>query len=77
MIKRITDAYVRHYSDNDQVLTYVAWEDDAGTTGTTEGRILDCGHDDCYRTDHMLGSHMAALFARASREGVQTRGETW
>ncbi len=70
MIARITDAYVRRYSDNEQVKLYVEWVSDAGTSGRTEGELWPCEHTP-------IGGHMAALFARANREGIAIRGETW
>ena len=69
-IARITDAYVRRYSDNEQVKLYVEWVSDAGTHGCTEGELWPCEHTP-------IGRHMAALFAWANREGIAIRGETW
>ena len=77
MIARMTDAYVRHYRDNDSWSVIAEWVDDRGSPGSTSGSLKDCGHADCYRADHILGAHMAALFARAGREGIQIHGETW
>ena len=70
MIARITDAYVRYYRDNDQYVAYTEWRDQDGVAGRTEGNLFPCPHE-------VLGAHMTALFARASREGVAIRGETW
>ncbi len=74
MITRILDAYVRHYSDNGQTMAYVEWEDASRLgkpkTGRTEGPLFPCPHE-------VLGAHMATLFARANREGIPIRGETW
>ncbi len=70
MIARITDAYLRYYSDNEQTKLYVEWIGDNGKSGRTEGELWPCEHTP-------IGSHMAALFARANREGIPIRGETW
>ena len=69
-IAKITDAYVRHYRDNRQSIARVEWVDNAGYAGQTEGQVFPCAH-------LPIGTHMAALFARANREGVPIRGETW
>ena len=69
-IAKITDAYVRYYSDNEETKVYVEWESDAGTSGRTEGKLWPCEHTP-------LSAHMTALFARANREGIPIRGETW
>ncbi|KKL22226.1 hypothetical protein LCGC14_2437570 [marine sediment metagenome] len=69
-IAQVTDAYVRHYSDNGQTTAYVEWYDQDGDGGRTEGNLFPCEHV-------VLGAHMAALFARANREGIAIRGETW
>lgn len=61
MIARITRAYVRHYADNGQTTCYVEWRDVKGRNGRTEGN----------------GVHMAALLARAEREGVTVDCERW
>lgn len=63
MIARITRAYVRHYRDNAQTTAYVEWIDQNGATGRTEGIPG--------------GAHMAALLARAGREGVCVESEVW
>jgi hypothetical protein len=66
MIKRITKAYIRTYSDNGQHTVYVEWIDHNGNKGRTEadGTIP-------------IGSHMSALLNRASREGVTIKREVW
>ena len=69
-IARVTDAYVRHYSDNGQTTAYVEWEGGDGRKGRTEGPLFPCSHE-------VLGEHMKVLFARANREGIPIRGETW
>ncbi len=63
MITKITDAYTRKYSDSGQVTTYIQWTDSRGRTGRTEGKSSN--------------PHMAALLARAAREGVVHRREVW
>lgn len=63
MITKITKAYTRTYSDNGMTKTYIEWVDDKGDTGRTEGDAKN--------------SHMAALLARAAREGVKHTKETW
>ena len=75
-IAKITDAYVRHYSDTGQRTAYVEWIDTKGRAGRTEGRVghcPQCGRGD----DNDLGTHMQALFDRAAREGVEPRIERW
>ena len=69
-IAQVTDAYVRHYSDNGQTTAYVEWIGSDGGSGLTGGNLFPCPHV-------VLGSHMTALFARANREGIAIRGETW
>lgn len=68
----ITRAYIRHYSDNGQTKAYVEWADGARTEGDF-GPCPCCGQA---RLDN-LGTHMAALFARAQREGLTIERETW
>lgn len=63
MIARITKAYTRHYTDSGQVTAYVEWRDTRGQCGRTEGK-----------PHH---PHMAALLARAEREGITPTLETW
>ena len=63
MIQRITDAYVRHYTDNGQTTAYVEWVDREGKSGRTEGQPD--------------GAHMQALLKMAAWEGVAVREETW
>lgn len=63
-IAKITKAYVRHYSDNDDIRSYVEWIDSAGVEGRTEGEVP-------------LGTHMLALLERAKREGVTPTYEQW
>lgn len=63
MIAKITKAYIRHYTDNGQTTAYVEWRDAKGKAGRTEGKPRN--------------THMQALFARARREGVPVRKETW
>jgi hypothetical protein len=68
-IAKITDAYVRHYSDTNQMKAYVEWIDHKGSVGRTEG----AAETDCTPRS----THMAVLFARATREGIETRLERW
>lgn len=70
MIKRITKAYVRTYSDNGQSVAYVEWIDGRGKTGRTEQGMPHCEHA-------QLSAHMQALFNRAEREGVRIQREQW
>lgn len=71
-IAKITKAYVRTYSDNGQSKAYVEWVDTNGEHGRTEGEaVMQGGRLVPERT------HMTALFARARREGVRVRRETW
>jgi hypothetical protein len=63
MIKRITRAYIRTYTDNGQVTAYVEWIDEQGASGRTEGKRGN--------------AHMKALFDRAKREGVTVECEQW
>lgn len=64
MITKITKAYTRHYSDNNQTTTYVEWIDNKGREGRTEGTITPRGH-------------MEALVMRAAREGVKLEQQIW
>jgi len=59
MIRRITDAEIRHYDDNGQTIAYVSWIDSRSERGTTQGN-----------PDNL---HMQALLQRAEREGVTIR----
>ncbi len=72
-IAKITDAYVRTYSDNGQTKAYVEWVDYKGQAGRTEG--------DVYALEGTLaqvyGDHMGALMARAICMGVEIRREVW
>lgn len=63
MIKSVTKAYVRTYTDTGQVTAYVEWVDHRGRSGRTEGEPD--------------GTHMQALLARAEREGVKVEKERW
>ena len=73
MIKQITDAYVRHYSDSGQVTAYVEWLDRRGQPGRTEGKAERIGD-----THYYVGQHMGALLSRAERElGHMPRVEVW
>ncbi len=79
-IAKITDAYVRHYTDNDSVVAYVTWVDEGGRQGRTETKLpWKWGDWVNHPASHLmyLGRHMAALFTRANREGIAIRGETW
>ena len=69
MIAKITDAYIRRYSDSGQVTAYVEWIDGRGKKGRTEGPADALGNP--------IGSHMTALFARAYRAGVMPRTDSW
>ena len=71
MIAKITDAYVRHYSDNGQTKAYVEWIDNRGKAGRTEGGACHCcGANRAKVTVNgktvQLGDHMAALPDTAS-----------
>jgi hypothetical protein len=63
MIKTITKAYIRKYSDSGQVTAGVEWLDQRGKAGRTEGPPKN--------------THMQALLARAQRENVAVQRETW
>ena len=63
MITKITRAYTRTYTDNGQTKTYVEWIGDDGNAGRTEGDASN--------------AHMAALLARAKREGINHETQTW
>lgn len=67
MITKITAAYTRTYSDTGQVKTYVEWVDDQGQHGRTEGNAECPGQS----------THMWALLARATAEGVKHTTEHW
>lgn len=72
-IAKITDAYVRHYRDNQQTTGYVEWVDTKGKSGRTEGAATRIGDQ-----HWQFGQHMAALLARSERElGHKPRLETW
>lgn len=60
---KITKAYVRRYTDTNQVKAYVEWLDARGRSGRTEGSPQN--------------THMLALFARAQREGLTVTKEVW
>ncbi len=63
MIKKMTRALVRLYTDSGQVQAQVGWVDSHGEMGTTVG--------------HPANPHIQALLARAKREGIQPRAERW
>ena len=65
MIRKITDLYIRAYSDTGQVLAYCEWIDDRGDKGRTEGEVP------------AKSQHMQALMFRAIDEGVEIRREKW
>lgn len=75
MIAKITAAYVRHYRDNGQTTAYVEFIDGRGCPGRVEGKWPQeiCPH--CGGV--VRGSHMAALLARAAREGITVTQEVW
>jgi hypothetical protein len=73
MIAKITDAYVRHYSDNGQTTAYVEWIDHRGRTGRTEGAVKAKRGT----LAQVYGEHMGALIARAICHGVEIRRERW
>jgi hypothetical protein len=62
-IAEIRKAYIRTYSDSGQTKAYVEWVDTRGNEGRTEGDPHN--------------PHMQALLARAKREGVTVKKETW
>lgn len=72
-IAKITDAYVRHYSDNGQTTAYVAWVDSKGRTGRTEGAV----RAESGTLAQVYGEHMGALMARAICHGIEIRRERW
>ena len=74
MITKITAAYIRHYRDNSQTTAYVEWIDHHGHNGRTEGRVCERDGD---KPNAPAGSHMTALFARAVREGITPKLQTW
>jgi hypothetical protein len=59
----INRVYLRHYTDNDQRILYVEWSDGSRT--------------ECEAERATKSSHMQALVARATREGVALTHETW
>ncbi len=59
---KITDAYIRTYSDTNQTMAYVEWED-SEWTGRTEGSPNNL--------------HIQELFRAAEREGINVRKEVW
>lgn len=63
MIKQVTKAYIRTYSDTGQTVAYVEWIDHKGKSGRTEGK--------------QDGLHMQALLSRAKREGVAVDRQRW
>jgi hypothetical protein len=68
-ITKITKAYIRTYSDNGQITSYVEWIDHRGRHGRTEApRISERIHE---------SEHMQALLVRARREGVTIESERW
>lgn len=73
MIAKITDAYVRHYSDNGQTKVYVNWVDHRGNLGRTEGDVRAANGT----LAQVYGEHMGALLARAICHGVEIRHERW
>ena len=73
IIKEITKAYVRHYTDNGQTTAYVEWVDHNGQSGRTEGAVRSQTGtiEQCY------GPHMGALIARAICNGIEIEDQTW
>lgn len=71
MIQKITKAYIRTYADNGQTTAYVEWSDGSRSEGRLPGMPCRC----CGQP--VNGEHMAALFARANREGITITRETW
>ena len=63
MIRRITKAYVRYYSDNETMKIYVEWINHRGESGRTEGDVGNL--------------HMAALLQRAQQEDAPCTFEKW
>ena len=76
MIAKINKAYVRRYSDSGQVTAYVEGVDDKGKSFRTEAAPYAQQRKNAPMTV-TFGHHMHALFARAAREGVRLRRETW
>lgn len=81
MITHITRAFVRHYRDNGQITACVEWVDHRGSTGRTEGtassRDFERQSFAVAEKNYHLGSHMAALFSRAIRDGLTIEHEIW
>ena len=70
----ITRAYIRHYSDNSQTAAYVEWSDGGRTEA--EAHILG-DKPGGYGWLFTTGTHMTALLARATREGIAIEREMW
>lgn len=70
----ITRAYVRHYSDNRQTKAYVEWSDGSRTEGDAHIMGDKPGGNGWLLT---TGTHMAALLARAERDGLAIERQTW
>ncbi len=62
-IERITEAGIIHFTDNDSTRAYVAGFDTRGKSFRTEGSPDN--------------AHMQSLLARAKREGISVKKETW
>lgn len=63
MIKTITKAYIRTYTDNGQTTAYVEFVDGRGERGRIEGEPDN--------------AHMQALLKRAEHEGLTVEKERW
>lgn len=63
MIKTITKAYIRTYTENETTKAYVEFVDEDDANSRIEGEPDN--------------PHMLALLARAEREGLQVERERW
>lgn len=64
----IRRAYTRRYTDTGQCKAYVEWSDGSRTEGEATRR---------HNPPRPEGSHMQALFARATSEGRTIEHEQW
>lgn len=75
MIQRILRAYVRTYSDTGQVKAYVEFIDEFGRPSRVEGPAPGAKCHECGQPHR--STHIAALFARAERDGLSIEDEMW
>ena len=79
-IGRFTRAYVRHYTDTNQVKAYLEWTDRDGKSGRTEGDVRlpwQAMHPDKTSLAAVFGLHMGALMAKAICQGLDIEREVW